>query len=142
MTHPRREQGTRDEAPPNFNHQRRPDAGQENVMPQNNTAPTNGASSSASPAGTGPNMVDISNLATNAMLLVKQLLTTIAEKSSTEGKPTEEVEMKPKENNKTETHDVPESSAPGEARGTLGINKVPYCHRCLDRGHAKEECDV
>jgi hypothetical protein len=110
-------------------------------MPQNNTTPTNGASS-ASPAGIGPNMVDISNLPPNAMLLVKQLLTAIAEKSSTEGKPTEEVETKPKENNKIETHDVPESLAQGEARGTLGINKVPYCYRCLGRGHAKEECDV
>jgi shikimate kinase len=53
-------------------------------MPQNNTTPTNGASS-ASLAGTGPNMVDISNLPANAMLLVKQLLTAIVEKSSTEG---------------------------------------------------------
>jgi hypothetical protein len=32
MTHPRREQGTRDEAPQNINHQWRPDARQENVI--------------------------------------------------------------------------------------------------------------
>jgi hypothetical protein len=32
-----------------------------------------------------------------------------------------------------------ESSAQGEARGYKVPNK-PYCHRCLSKGHVKEEC--
>jgi hypothetical protein len=34
-----------------------------------------------------------------------------------------------------------ESSVQGEARGNNAMN-LPYCYRCLTRGHAKEECNV
>jgi hypothetical protein len=93
MSHPRREQNTRGAAPLNNNHQQMPEARQENTVPTN----ANGESSIAAPAGKGSTMVDISNLPTNAMLLVQQLLASIAEKNTTTGKPTEEVEAKPKE---------------------------------------------
>jgi hypothetical protein len=115
-----------------------PEARQENVGPTNG----NGKSSIVAPAGKGPTMVDISNLPTNAMLLVQQLLESLTEKNTTAGKPTEEVETEPKENTKVAAHDVPELSAQGEARGTLGMNRTPYCYRCLGKGHPKEECDV
>jgi hypothetical protein len=138
MTHPHREQNTREAAPLNNNHQQMPEARKENAAPTN----TNGESSIAAPAGKGPTLVDISNLLTNAMLLVQQLLASLAEKNTTAGKPTEEVETKPKENTKVVAHDVPESSVQGEARWTLGMNRAPYYYRCLGRGHPKEECDV
>jgi hypothetical protein len=35
--------------------------------------------------------------------------------------------------------DVAESSAQGEARGTNTAN-APRCYRCLNRGHAKDDC--
>jgi hypothetical protein len=34
-----------------------------------------------------------------------------------------------------------ESSAQGEAQGN-NVNNNPYCYRCLNRGHPKEECGV
>jgi hypothetical protein len=35
--------------------------------------------------------------------------------------------------------ELAESSAQGEVRAFKGINK-PYCHRCLSKGHVKEDC--
>jgi hypothetical protein len=36
-------------------------------------------------------------------------------------------------------HQVGESLAQGEARG-IKLPIKPYCHRCLSKGHLKEEC--
>jgi hypothetical protein len=94
MTHRRQEQGVREEVTPNSNKQRVLEVRQENAAPTN----TNGMGNSATPAGTGTTMVDISKLPANAMLLVQQLLAAIAEKSTPEGKQAGDVEMKPKEN--------------------------------------------
>jgi hypothetical protein len=94
MTHRRQEQGVREEVTPNSNKQRVLEVRQENAAPTN----TNGMGNSATSAGTGTTMVDISKLPANAMLLVQQLLAAIAEKSTPEGKQAGDVEMKPKEN--------------------------------------------
>jgi hypothetical protein len=48
---------------------------------------------------------------------------------------------KQKQENEEPAKDVAESSVQGEARGNNATN-IPYCYRCLTRGHAKEECNV
>jgi hypothetical protein len=91
-----------------------------------------------------PNVIDICGLPPSAAGLLKQLLASMADK---EGPKVEKqamvVDAKINENESSvlpeKSHELGESSAQGEARNLKVINK-PYCHRCLSKGHVKEDC--
>jgi hypothetical protein len=88
-------------------------------------------------------MIDISGMSASTTGLLRQLLMSMVgkEKIREEGQIGENMKAKEKEvaivlEKNTE---IVESSAQGEARAIKGINK-PYCHRCLSKGHVKEDC--
>jgi hypothetical protein len=88
-------------------------------------------------------LIDISGLPTSAIDLLKQLLASVAGKE--EGKPNSTLPQKPSTTDKVavkpdnKPKDTTESSTQGEARGNK-VTAKPYCHRCLTKGHCKEEC--
>jgi hypothetical protein len=76
--------------------------------------------------------------------LFRQFLETMAKKEEAKNDHSHEGKHNQKEKEVGEIEgkkDIPESSAQGEARGANG-NGGPYCYRCLNRGHQKEECTV
>jgi hypothetical protein len=91
-----------------------------------------------------PNINDISGLPASVVGLLKQLLASMADNEGPkEVKQTMVVDAKI---NEKEISVLPEksrelggSSTQGEARNLKVINKF-YCHRCLSKGHIKEEC--
>jgi hypothetical protein len=90
-----------------------------------------------------PNLIDINGLPASTAGLLKQLLASMANKEVSKeefqtvvGAKLDEKEVLVLPEKK---HEVGESSAQGEARGQKVPNK-PYYHRCLSKGHAKEEC--
>jgi hypothetical protein len=95
-----------------------------------------GTNGNAVPAISG----ETNALPANMVALFQQFLASVAK--SDEGKGAGKKEVKEDSAKTQAVKEVPkkdkaESSAQGEARGN--INK-PFCHRCLTRGHPKEEC--
>jgi hypothetical protein len=72
-------------------------------------------------------------------------MASIANKEGAKENTTQPAEVTMKDKHKQDKEEplkeVAESSAQGEDRGNNVMN-VPYCYRCLTRGHAKEECNV
>jgi hypothetical protein len=91
------------------------------------------------------NMIDISSLPASVVELLRQLLGSMARKkkgleeahAGKSGKAKELESVKVVEKNA----EMVESLGQGEARAMKG-NIKPYCHRCLAKGHVKEECAV
>jgi hypothetical protein len=88
-------------------------------------------------------MIDISGLPASTTGLLRQLIVSMAgkEKSKEEVQTVENAMAKEMEvaivlEKNTE---IGESLAQDKAREIKGINK-PYCHRCLSKGHVKEDC--
>jgi hypothetical protein len=87
----------------------------------------------------------LDDLSAHAVELLKQLLSSLAGKEKVSevlqelgnGKVIEEANQV----SLYKAADIAESSAQGEARGAK-VNPKPYYHRCLSKGHVKEECSV
>jgi hypothetical protein len=105
-------------------------------MQQAEGANDSGTNGNAVPAISG----ETNALPANMVALFQQFLASVAK--SDEGKGAGKKEVKEDSAKTQAVKEVPkkdkaESSAQGEARAN--INK-PFCHRCLTRGHPKEEC--
>jgi hypothetical protein len=89
------------------------------------------------------NMIDISGLPASTAGLLRQLLVSMAGKEkikeevqTVKNAMAKEMEVAIVLEKNTE---IGESLAQDKAREIKGINE-PYCHRCLSKGHVKEDC--
>jgi hypothetical protein len=91
------------------------------------------------------NLIDISGLHVSAARLLKQLLASMVGKEmgrdEVQASETGKAEEKESARLPKKKIELVETSAQGKARASKGIIK-PYRHRCLSKGHAKEECVV
>jgi hypothetical protein len=81
----------------------------------------------------------------NMLDLFHQFMASIANKEVAKENIAQPAEVmiidKHKQEHEEPAKDVAESSTQGEARGNAAMN-IPYCYRCLTRGHVTEECNI